>query len=190
MTKGSPRPHQTDRPDRSARQVLAVVKRDRGPEKVPSAHTRGWIIRCPLDLGALRSDANRYDQTMTGDDEGGQLFRQAYRHADAFDNSPESNRSKGAIARLMAWAVAAFAEGFLRFELLVGAIFFSIVVTVIGATTDNPVWMSGYIAAGFIGIVLVAVALKRRWSFGRQWAVIVGVLVADWILMTVFWTIH
>ncbi|WP_067479640.1 hypothetical protein [Nocardia amamiensis] len=136
------------------------------------------------------SDINRYDQTMTGDDEDGPLFRQAFRHADAFDNMPESDRSKGAIARLLGWAVAAFAEGFLRYELLVGAIFFSIIVTVIGATTDNPAWMSGYIAAGLIGIISVVVALRRRWSFGRQWAVIVGVLAADCVLMTVFWTIH
>ncbi|WP_405160189.1 hypothetical protein OG203_27625 [Nocardia sp. NBC_01499] len=127
---------------------------------------------------------------MSGDAEDGPLFRAAYRQADTFDNTAKPERSKGALARLVGWVSIAFAEGFLRDQLFVGTVFFSIIVIVIGATSGSPAWMVGYIVAGVIGIALVAVALKRRWSLGRQWLVIIGVIIADVLLMAAFWGIR
>ncbi|MQA60828.1 MAG: hypothetical protein GEU86_04900 [Actinophytocola sp.] len=80
---------------------------------------------------------------------------------------------------LVPTTLVALAEGFLRefFGLLallacVGAIFS-------GVTSGQLGWATGAVLAGIAGAVLVLVALIRRWSFGRQWGVYVGVLLVE-----------
>jgi hypothetical protein len=60
---------------------------------------------------------------------------------------------------------AALAEGFLREELIMGAVLFSVIVIVIGATSGDLVWAVVCIAAGIFGTVLVLFAVARHWAF-------------------------
>lgn len=73
---------------------------------------------------------------------------------------------------------------------MVGAVLFSVIVAVIGATSGDPAWVAGLVTSGVAGTVLVGLARWRHWSFGRQWAVIIGVLVLQAALMVVFWKVR
>jgi hypothetical protein len=33
-------------------------------------------------------------------------------------------------------------------------------------------------------------SIARRWAFGRQWAVLLGVLLVQVVLMVTFWRLH
>ncbi|MGH3913030.1 MAG: hypothetical protein ACRDTC_06425 [Pseudonocardiaceae bacterium] len=123
-------------------------------------------------------------------DEDGPLFRAAYRRADAVDHAEAPAARRKAWAGFLPSAVAALVEGFLRDSLIVGAVLFSVIVLVIGATSGDPVWAVGCIAAGVVGTVLVLVAVARHWAFGRQWATILGVFLLQCVLMVAFWTGH
>ncbi|HEV8557749.1 MAG TPA: hypothetical protein VGR06_15300 [Actinophytocola sp.] len=122
---------------------------------------------------------------MTNDD--GPLFRHAFQRADDIDQAEQPAARRKAWVRFLAPATAAFAEGFLRNELMVGAVLFSIIVIGIGATSGDPAWTIGCIVSGVAGMVLVGLAWRRRWSFGRQWAVIAGVLMLQIAAMVTFW---
>ncbi|HEY2766309.1 MAG TPA: hypothetical protein VGJ13_20210 [Pseudonocardiaceae bacterium] len=120
-------------------------------------------------------------------DEDGPLFRAAYRRADAVDRAAAPPERRKAWVGFLPAALAALAEGFLRESLIIGAILFSAIVLVIGVTSGNPAWLVACVAAGVAGIVLVLIAVRRHWAFGRQWAVILGVLVLQCVLMIAFW---
>lgn len=120
--------------------------------------------------------------------EDGPLFRSAHRRADAVDRAPAGGERRRAWARFVPSALVALAEGFLRETMIMGAVLFSAISAVIGATSGDPPWAVGCVAAGVVGIVAVLVAVARHWAFGRQWAVILGVLAVQCVLMVVFWT--
>lgn len=123
-------------------------------------------------------------------DEDGAFFREAYRRADAVDRAEAPAERGKAWAGFLPSALAALAEGFLRETLIMGAVLFSVIVLVIGATSGDPVWAVTGIAAGIFGSVLVLFAVARHWAFGRQWAAIFGVLLLQCVLMFAFWTGH
>jgi hypothetical protein len=54
-------------------------------------------------------------------------------------------------------------------------------------TSGDLAWTLGCIISGVAGMVLVGLAWRRRWSFGRQWAVIAGVLGLQITVMVTFW---
>ncbi|MGH3928933.1 MAG: hypothetical protein ACRDTF_03035 [Pseudonocardiaceae bacterium] len=123
-------------------------------------------------------------------DEDGPLFRAAYRRADAVDRAEAPAERRKAWAGFLPSALAALAEGFLREALIVGAVLFSVITLVIGATSGDPVWAVACIASGIFGTVLVLFAVARHWAFGRQWAAILGVLLLQSVLMVAFWQGH
>ena len=123
-------------------------------------------------------------------DEDGPLFRQAYRRADAVDRAQEPADRRRAWARFVPHALAALAEGFLRESLIIGAVLFSVIAGVIAATSGDPVWVVVGVTSGVAGTVLVFSAVARHWAFGRQWAVILGVIVLQCVLMVAFWKSH
>lgn len=130
------------------------------------------------------------EQPSEPSDADGPLFREAYRRADDIDRADQPAQRRKAWARFIPSALAAFGEGFMRDELMVGAVLFSVIVAVIGATSGDPPWAVGLVASGVAGTVLVLVALWRRWPFGRQWAVILGIMVLQIAVMVVFWKSH
>lgn len=123
-------------------------------------------------------------------DEDGPLFREASRRADAVDRAEAPAERQKAWAGFLPSALAALAEGFLRETLIMGAVLFSVIALVIGATSGDPVWAVACIAAGIFGTVLVLFAVARHWAFGRQWAAILGVLLLQCVLMFAFWKGH
>jgi hypothetical protein len=127
----------------------------------------------------------RYGGSVT--DEDGPLFRHAYRRADDIDRAEQPAARRKAWVRFLAPAVTAFAEGFLRDELMVGATLFSMIVIGIGVASGDPGWLIGCLVSGVAGLVLVGLAWRRRWPVGRQWAVIGVVLAVQIAVMVTFW---
>ncbi|MCO1582349.1 hypothetical protein M8C13_42035 [Crossiella sp. SN42] len=123
-------------------------------------------------------------------DEDGPLFRSAYEHADAVDKAEGSTQRRRAWAGFLPRAVVALAEGFLRDWMIVGAVLFSVIVGFIGGSSGDVWWTVGCVVAAVAGVVLVLLAVARRWSFGRQWSIIVGVLTLQIVIMVVFWRTH
>ena len=115
--------------------------------------------------------------------EDGPLFRAAHEHADAVDRATPGAERRKAWTLFVPSALVALAEGFLRDALITGAVLFSVIAAVIGATSGVVVWAIAGVVSGVVGTVLVVVALARHWSFGRQWAVLLGVLVFQIVLM-------
>ncbi|MET0135177.1 MAG: hypothetical protein ABW215_16480 [Kibdelosporangium sp.] len=74
--------------------------------------------------------------------------------------------------------------------MITGAVLFSVIVGVIGATSGDPVWAGICIASGVVGCAVVLVAVARHWAFGKQWAAILGILVLQIVVMVVFWRGH
>jgi len=108
--------------------------------------------------------------------EDGPLFRSAHGRADAVDRSKPGVERWKALARFVPSALAALAEGFLREAMITGAALFSVIAAVMGLTSGGTVWAIAGVASGVGGLGLLLVAVARRWSFGRQWAVILGVI--------------
>jgi hypothetical protein len=123
-------------------------------------------------------------------DEDGPLFREAYRRADAVDRSAEDGAKRKGWLAFVGAALVALAEGFLREIMITGVVLFSVIAAVIGATSGDPAWAVGCVVAGIFGVVLVLLAVARHWSFGRQWAVILGILLLQSGLMVIFWKTH
>jgi hypothetical protein len=119
--------------------------------------------------------------------EDGPLFRSAHEHADAVDRTRPGAERRKAWTRFIPSALVALAEGFLREALITGAVLFSVIAAVIGATSGDVAWVAACVVSGVVGVVLVLVAVARHWSFGRQWAVILGVLALQIVLMVIFW---
>ncbi len=122
--------------------------------------------------------------------EDGPFFRAAHRDADAVDRAEPGAERRGAWTRFVPSALVALAEGFLREAMITGAVLFCVIAAVIGATSGDVAWAAGCVVAGVAGTVLVLVAVARHWSFGRQWAVILGVFVVQIALMVGFWMTH
>lgn len=120
--------------------------------------------------------------------EDGPLFREAQRRAEAVDRAEMPAERRRAWARFLPSAVVALAEGFVRDSLVTGTVLFSVIVLIMGLTSGELTWALGGVAAGVGGAVLVLTAVARHWSFGRQWAAILGVLVLQCVLMVAFWT--
>lgn len=74
----------------------------------------------------------------------------------------------------------------LRDTLIWGAVLFSIGIAVLGLTSGSITWMISGLGIGVAGLVLVPVAL-RRWSFGLQWGVYLGVVLVQCVLMVALW---
>jgi hypothetical protein len=116
-------------------------------------------------------------------DEDGLIYRQALRRAEDVDRAQDPAQRRRAWARLMPVALLALAEGWARDSFRAAAVVCSVVVIVIGVASGALAATVGYIVAGVLGIMLVLTALIRRWSAGRQWAVIVAMLVLQCSLM-------
>ncbi|MGQ0837433.1 hypothetical protein [Actinokineospora sp.] len=123
-------------------------------------------------------------------EEDGPLFKAAYRRADSVDRAETPGERRKAMAGMVPRALAALAEGFLRDALSTGAIVFSIIVAVLAATSGDPAWAVAGIVSGVAGAGLMGYALLRHWSFGRQWAVIGGVIAVQAVFMVLFWKTH
>lgn len=122
--------------------------------------------------------------------EDGPLFRSAHDRADAIDRADGGPEKRRAWTRFVPTALAALAEGFLREALITGAVLFSVIAGVIGATSGDTAWAVICVASGVVGVVAMLVAVARHWSFGRQWAVILGVFVLQTAVMVAFWQTH
>lgn len=118
--------------------------------------------------------------------EDGPFFEAAHRAAGEVDDSVGEERRRAWWRAVPRFAVA-LAEGFLRDWLLIGAVLFSLVVPVVGGTSGVVGWAVAGVVAGVVGVVLVGVAVRRKWSFGAQWAVILGVVVAQAAYLVLFW---
>lgn len=116
------------------------------------------------------------------------MFREAHRRADDVDRAQAPEERRRAWRRFLLPALVALAEGVLRDGLIVAAVLFSLIVAAAGATSGNAAWAVMCVAAGALGTVLVLVAVARHWAFGRQWAVILGVMLGQALLATLFWT--
>ena len=120
----------------------------------------------------------------------GPLFRAAYERAGRIDDAAGPDQRRRAWGGFLRAAAVALAEGLLRETFVWGAVLFSIIAAVFGATGGDIAWLVPMVTAGVAGIVLVVWALLRRWSFGRQWAVLLGVTVTQIALIVIFWQSH
>ena len=123
---------------------------------------------------------------MSGGDEltnqDGPAVRGAYRRAGQIDEAQTVNERRRAWARLIPSALAALAEDALRRWVILAALLLSVVVALAGATSGElglAVFGVGIALAGAI-VVLVAMA---RLSYGKQWAVFLGVIGVQALLM-------
>jgi len=87
-------------------------------------------------------------------------------------------------------AAAALAEGLLREAFVWGAVLFSLLAAVFGLTGGDVAWLVPMLTAGAAGVALVFWSIWKRWPFGRQWAVLLGVLVVQIGLIVTFWRLH
>lgn len=118
------------------------------------------------------------------------IERLAADRAGAVDDAATPAERRRAWARFVPVALAALAalaEGIVRDAFVVGAVLFSLVVTVMGATSGQPGWIVAGVVVGVIGTVLPFLALARRWPLRAQWAVLVGIVVVQVVMMTLFW---
>lgn len=127
------------------------------------------------------------DRNHEPTDADGPLFKEASRRAREVDGAPTPDQRRGAWARFIPAAAAALAEGFLRDTMVSGAVLFSILGIVFGATSGNAAWAVSMVILGLASIALVFVAIGRRWSFGKQWAVLLGVSAVQIALIIAVW---
>lgn len=122
-------------------------------------------------------------------DADGPLIRAALDRAGEVDEAATAEQRRRAWPRLLGVAAIAFAERFLRDTFVWGAVLFSIVAILIGVTSGSAAWAVVMAVAGVAGVVLVFWALARRWTFRRQWAVLLGVLLVQVVLILMQWRI-
>jgi hypothetical protein len=122
--------------------------------------------------------------------EDGPLFQAAYRRGDAVDKATAGPEKRRAWTRFIPTALVALAEGWLRESMITGAVLLSVFAAAIGVTSGDTGWAVGCAAAGVGGVALLIVARLRHWRFGVQWAVILGVVALQAVLMTIFWQSH
>lgn len=120
----------------------------------------------------------------------GPLFREAYQRAGEIDDAPTQGQRRKAWGGFLRAAGAALAEGLLREAFVWGAVLFSILAAVFGATAGDIVWAVPMVASGIAGIVLVFWSIGRRWSFGRQWLVLLSVVAVQIVLIVALWQTH
>ncbi|GAA3754407.1 hypothetical protein GCM10022225_43990 [Plantactinospora mayteni] len=120
----------------------------------------------------------------------GPLFRAAYERAGEIDDAPDSGGRRRGWGGFLRAAALALAEGFLRETFVWGAVLFSLLAAVFGATGGDVAWMVPMIGSGVAGVVLVFWSIARRWSFGRQWLVLLGVVAVQIVLVVTFWRTH
>jgi hypothetical protein len=120
----------------------------------------------------------------------GPLLRAAYRQAERVDRAQKPAERRKAWAGVLGAGVVALAEGFLREQMIWGAVLFSILGAVFGATSGDLVWAIPMVASGVVGILLVFLSQARRWAFGRQWGLLLGVVALQCVLIVVLWKAH
>jgi hypothetical protein len=120
----------------------------------------------------------------------GPLFRQAYQRAGEIDDAPTPGQRRKAWGGFLRAAAVALAEGFLRESFVWGAVLFSLLTVVFGATAGDVAWAIPMVVAGVAGVVLVFWSIARHWAFGRQWAVLLGVIVVQIGLIVALWRTH
>lgn len=81
----------------------------------------------------------------------------------------------------------AFVEDYVRGSMRFGVVILSVVVAIVGLDSAHG-WAGvvGVVAA-VLGGVAVFVPLARRSTFGRQWATIAVIIVAQGALLVAFW---
>lgn len=122
-------------------------------------------------------------------DADGPLIRAALDRAKEIDEASTTEQRRKGWVRLAGTGAVAFAERLLRDTFVWGAVLFSIVAIIVGATSGSVAWAASMVVAGVAGIVLVFWALARRWTFGRQWVVLLGVLLVQILLIVLQWRI-
>lgn len=130
------------------------------------------------------------DRKREPTDADGPLFRSAYERAGEIDDTKTPVQRRRAWVGFLRAAGVALAEGFLREAMIWGAVLFSILAAVFGATSGDPVWAVPMVASGVAGVALVFVALARRWAFGKQWAVLLSVVAVQGVLIVALWQTH
>ncbi|HEX6685986.1 MAG TPA: hypothetical protein VF062_24630 [Candidatus Limnocylindrales bacterium] len=120
----------------------------------------------------------------------GPLFREAYERAGQLDDAVTETERKRARGGFVRAAAVALAEGLLREVFVWGAVLFSILAAGFGVTAGDVKWAVPMVASGVVGAVLVFWAIFRKWSFGRQWLVLLGVMLVQIVLIVVFWRTH
>ncbi|MGX7825683.1 hypothetical protein ACTG9Q_11380 [Actinokineospora sp. 24-640] len=123
-------------------------------------------------------------------DEDSPVFRDADRWAERVDRAETPGERRRAWAGFLPRGAAVIIEGLLRDSMVYGAVVFSIIVAVLGATSGDLPWAVAAIASGVLGIGLAVLTHLRRWSVGRQWAVLGAVVLVQVALMVFFWKIH
>lgn len=123
-------------------------------------------------------------------DADGPLFRAAYRAADQVDTATTPEQRRKAWGGFVRAGLVALAEGLLREAMVWGAVLFSVLAAVFGATAGDRVWAGPMIVSGLVGVALVLVSHWRKWSFGRQWLVLLGVTIVQIGLIVALWRTH
>lgn len=120
----------------------------------------------------------------------GPLFRAAYQRAGDIDEASTPERRQLAWGGFLRAAAVALAEGLLREAFIWIAVGFSLFAAVFGVTGGDIAWTVPMVTAGAAGVTLVFWSIFRRWSFGRQWAVLLSVTIVQIGLVVAFWRLH
>jgi hypothetical protein len=120
----------------------------------------------------------------------GPLIRAALHRATEIDRAPAPGQRRKAWLRFLPAAIAALLEGLVRESFVWGAVASSLLAIVFGVTSGATAWAVTMAVSGVAGIVLVFWSIARHWAFGRQWAVLLGVLAVQVVLMVTFWRMH
>jgi hypothetical protein len=116
-------------------------------------------------------------------DADGPLIRAALNRAKEVDEAPTAGQRRRRWLPLLGTTAAAFAEKFLRDTLAWGAVLFSLLAIAFGVASGHVAWAIGMAVSGVAGVVLVFWAIAKRWAFRRQWAVLLGVLLVQIVLI-------
>jgi hypothetical protein len=120
-------------------------------------------------------------------DADGPLLRAAYRRASQIRDEPGPVRRRDRWASFLAVAAAAVAESLLREAVIGAAGLSSVLAVVFGVMTGDLAWAVPMGASGVAGFVLVCWATARQWPFGRQWGVLLSVLMVQVGLLMALW---